>query len=112
MTVKWYPQRRAISVYSTLFVVFLHHRLFVVGVISKFSMEEIKRLRSSRRGFRAHLSKIVTAIQRIVERDPSLPLSDLDISLLSDFREQLKRKKDILVDLDTKIADLIEEETS
>ena len=73
-------------------------------------MEEIKRLRSSRRGFRAHLSKIVTGIQKIVEQDPSLPLSESDVASLSDFREQLKRKKEILIDLDAKIANLTERE--
>ena len=73
-------------------------------------MEEIKRFHSSRRGFRAHLSRIVDSIQRIVQREPSSPLSDADIASLSDFREQLMRKKEILVDLDAKIANFINKE--
>ena len=73
-------------------------------------MEEIKRFRSSRRGFRAHLSRIVGSIQRIVERKPNSPLSDADIASLSDFREQLMCKKEILVDLDAKIANFINKE--
>ena len=52
----------------------------------------------------------MTGIQKIVEQDPSLPLSVSDVASLSDFREQLKHKKEILVDLDTKIANLIERE--
>ena len=73
-------------------------------------MEEIKRLCSSRCGFRAHLSRIVAGIQKIVGQDPSLPLSDADITSLSDFQEQLMRKKEILMDLDMKIANLINKE--
>ena len=52
----------------------------------------------------------MTGIQKIVEQDPSLPLSVSDVASLSDFREQLKHNKEILVDLDTKIANLIERE--
>lgn len=52
----------------------------------------------------------MTGIQKIVEQDLSLPLSDSDVTSLSDFWEQLKCKKEILVDLDVKIASLIEEE--
>ena len=66
-------------------------------------MEEIKRFCSSHRGFRAHLS-------RIVGHESSLPLSDADIASLSDFRERLMRKKEILVDLDIKIVNLINKE--
>ena len=52
----------------------------------------------------------MAGIQKIVSQDPSLPLSDADITSLSDFQEQLMRKKEILVDLDTKIANLINKE--
>ena len=52
----------------------------------------------------------MTGIQKIVEQDPSLPLSVSDVASLSDFQEQLKHKKEILVDLDTNISNLIEKD--
>ena len=73
-------------------------------------MEELKRLRSSRRGYRSHLSKILASVAEILEGDPTAPLKELDAVLLSNTLEQLQRKKEILRDLDEKIAARITEE--
>ena len=73
-------------------------------------MEEIRRLCLSRHGYRAHLTMIIAGSKEITENDPSQPLSEPDITSLSDFLEQLRQKKEILVDLDTRIMALIEEE--
>ena len=71
------------------------------------TMEELKCLRSSRRGYRAHLSKTLSSVAEILEGDPTTPLRELDAVLLTNTLEQLQRKKEILCDLDKKIADRI-----
>ena len=73
-------------------------------------MEELKRLRSSRRGYRSHLSKTLASIAEVLEGDPAAPLKELDAILLANTLEQLQRKKEILRDLDKKIAACITEE--
>ena len=73
-------------------------------------MEELKHLVSSRRGFRTHLKKLISKVQEINEQhsdDPSLELDPVD---LADLRDQLKRKRDILADLDKKILPLLTSE--
>ena len=67
-------------------------------------MEELKHLRSSQRGYRSHLSKTLTSIAEILEGDPTSPLSELDAVLLANTLEQLQRKKEVLCDLNKKIA--------
>ena len=73
-------------------------------------MEELKRLRSSRRGYRSHLSKTLTSVAEILEGDPTSPLSELDAVLLANTLEQLQRKKEVLCDLNKKIAACITDE--
>ena len=72
-------------------------------------MEELEHLRSSRRGYRSHLSKTLTSIAEILEGDPTSPLSELDKVLLANTLEQLQRKK-VLYDLNKKIAACITDE--
>ena len=75
------------------------------------TMEELKCLRSSRRGYRAHLSKTLSSVAEKLEGDPTTPLRELDAVLLTNTLEQLQRKKEILCDLDKKIADRITDES-
>ena len=64
-------------------------------------MEELKRLR---RGYRAHLCKTLSSIAEILEGNSTTPLRELDTVLLANTLEQLQQKKEILFDLDKKIA--------
>ena len=73
-------------------------------------MEELKCLRSSRRGYRSHLFKTFTSALAILEGDPSASLKEQDEVMLSNTLEQLQRKKDILCDLDKRIAACITDE--
>ena len=73
-------------------------------------MEELKRLRSSQRGYRAHLSKTLSSVAEILQGDPTTPLRELDAVLLTNTLEQLQQKKEILCDLDKKIVDRITDE--
>ena len=75
------------------------------------TMEELKRLHSSRRGYRAHLSKTLSSVAEILEGDLTTPLRELDVVLLTNTLEQLQQKKEILCDLDKKIADRITDES-
>ena len=65
-------------------------------------MEELLRLRTSRRGYRAHMTKLLSGIADDAHADKlTVPLTV----------EQLERKQTILEDLDAKIAPLIDNET-
>ena len=70
-------------------------------------MDEIKRLRSSRRGYRTHLRRIKSRVTEILEQDHH---SSANLTGLKDLREQLQRKKDILIKLDGLVVELIEGE--
>ena len=70
-------------------------------------MDEIKRLRSSRRGYRTHLRRLTSRVTEILEQDNH---SCAEITGLKDLREQLQRKKDILINLDESVVGLIEGE--
>ena len=71
--------------------------------------EELKRLRLSRRGFRAHLATLTTSLTEIRERCKEHPLQEDDTVTLSNLLEQFNRKKEIISGLDTKILELIDE---
>ena len=79
-------------------------------MITISSMEELKCLHSSWRGYRSHLSKTLTGVAEILEGDPTSPLSELDAVLLMNTLEQLQRKKEVLCDLNKKIAACIMDE--
>ena len=72
-------------------------------------METLKRHRLSRRGYRSHLTRIITAANEIIDKNPS-ELTESDITSLADWQKQLNRKKEILTDVDAKIVTLIEDE--
>ena len=64
-------------------------------------MEELQRFRTSRRGYRAHTTKLLTGIT------DDGPFDKMTATLTI---EQLQRKQTILEDLDAKIAPLIDNE--
>lgn len=70
-------------------------------------MDELKRLRSSRRGYRTHLRQTIGKVTENLQREGDSPA---DIASLTDLREQLQRKKDILVKLDESVAEHIVDE--
>ena len=72
-------------------------------------MEELKRFRLSRRGFRAHLATLTTSLTELTERCKEHPPGEEDIVTLTSLLEQLNRKKEILNGLDEKIARLTDE---
>ena len=73
-------------------------------------MEELRRHVSSRRGYRAHLKKLIAKVTELNEHYNTDPNTTLDVTTLTDLRNQLQRKNDILVDLEEKISVLIQSE--
>ena len=70
-------------------------------------MDELKRLRSSRRGYRTHLKRIIAKVSETLEEERDSPA---DIACLTDLREQLQRKRDILTKLDSSVIEHVDEE--
>ena len=70
-------------------------------------MEELQRLRTSRRGYRAHTTKLLTGIAELTSGASDASTEELTLTAI----EQLERKQTILEDLDTRIASLIINET-
>ena len=72
-------------------------------------MEELKRLYSSRRGYRTHLKKLLAKMDEITEHHRNNPAKPpgYDVTTLSDLRDQLRRKRDIISKLDTQIVALM-----
>ena len=80
---------------------------FVIGLASFGVMGELKRFRTSRRGYRSHTTKLLSGIQDLLTVDNSEEaVSTIELTL-----EQLQRKQTILEELDAKIAPFITEET-
>ena len=80
-------------------------------------MDEFKKLTCSRRGHKAHLSKILSNVDEILhrlsdtERDTSNPtLSSFDAVILAEYLKQLKLKTVVFTELDEKIMAKIEDE--
>ena len=73
-------------------------------------MEELRRHICSRRGYRNHLRRLITRVTELSEQHNATPTTPLDSTTLTDLREQLQRKRDILLDLDQKISVLMESE--
>ena len=73
-------------------------------------MEELKKLRASRRAHRSHLTKTLTSVTEVLEKGSSEPLTDLQAITLTTTLEGLQRRKEILMNLDGKITVLIEQE--
>ena len=74
-------------------------------------MEELQRLRTSRRGYRAHTTKLLTGMADLLKENAAVPIDNLTAASLALTVEQLQRKQTILEDLDAKIAPLIDNET-
>ena len=70
-------------------------------------MDELKRPRSSQRGYRTHLRWLTTRVTEVLEQDNH---SSADITGLKDPHEQLQHKKNILIPLDGSVVGLIEGE--
>ena len=73
-------------------------------------MEELRRHICSRRGYRNHLRRLITRVTELSEQHNATPTTPQDSTTLTDLREQLQRKRDILLDLDQKISVLMESE--
>ena len=74
-------------------------------------MEELQRLRTSRRGYRAHTTKLLTGIADQATLDTDTSSNKQTAASLTLAIEQLQRKQTILDELDAKIAPLIDNET-
>ena len=66
-------------------------------------MTEFKRLVSSRRGYRAHLTKLLQILTDTLNE--SHPLNEDAITTLKDLYEQLERKQELISNLDAKILE-------
>ena len=75
-------------------------------------MEELKHLYSSRRGYRTHLKKLLAKTDEITEHHRNNPTEPpgYNVATLSDLRDQLRRKHDIISKLDTQIVVLMRDE--
>ena len=75
-------------------------------------MEELKCLYSSRRGYRTHLKKLLARTDEITKHHRNNPTEPprYDVATLSDLRDQLRRKYDIISKLDTQIVALMRDE--
>ena len=69
-------------------------------------MEKAQRTQASRRGHRAHLTKLLKKTDEIMTNESS---SEMDMATLQSITEQLEKKKAILKELDAKIITLIEQ---
>ena len=78
--------------------------LDIDGAVTR--MEEIQRTQSSRRGHRAHLTKLQKRIEDIMSNENP---NEMDLAALKGTLQQLQKKKEILVDLDKKIIDGIKD---
>lgn len=72
-------------------------------------MEEQKRLRLSRWGYRSHLATLTTSLTELTQRCKEQSPGEEDIIILTSLLEQFTRKKEILHALDEKLAQLTDE---
>ena len=76
-------------------------------------MEELKRQRSSRKGYRSPLTRLITSASKLLfSSAESLPTEDKTkiTAMLDLIFGQLTRKENLLTDLDTKIIKLVNNE--
>ena len=69
-------------------------------------MAEVKRAISSRRGYRAHLKKILKQVDECLSS--TTPFTADDIATLKDLHEQLTRKDSLITPLHTKILESLD----
>ena len=74
-------------------------------------MDNLKRLRLSRGGHRAHVTKILATTDYLLDKSDETPLTAKEIVTLTCHMERFQRKKDTLAELDAKILPLIEDES-
>ena len=72
-------------------------------------MEDLKRLRNSQKGFQMHLKTLLSKANETIEQHSSNP-AECNIPVLTSLRRQLQRKDDIILDLDSQILKLIQDE--
>ena len=70
-------------------------------------MEELQRLQASRRGHRGHLTKLLKKSKEIIEHQTAI--DDLTRALAETTLEQLRRKQDVLKEIDGNIQQKITE---
>ncbi len=75
--------------------------VYIFGAVTSCTMEDLQRLRASRKAYRAHLT---TLYKKITEVQNASPLDELHIATLENYSQQLKRKQDILATLDEQIT--------
>ena len=68
-------------------------------------MAEIRRAISSRRGYRAHLTKLLQNVDECLDTPP--PITADKMATLRDLHEQLQRKHDLITALDAKILEAL-----
>ena len=71
-------------------------------------MTELKRAISSRRGYRAHLTKLLQSVDECLST--TTPLTADQIATLRDLHEQLNRKNSLIAALDTKILEALDKD--
>ena len=71
-------------------------------------MAKLKRLVSSRRGFRAHLTRLLQSLPEILI--DAQELTDDNVATLKDLHEQLQRKQELISGLDAKILEATTDE--
>jgi len=74
-------------------------------------MDALKHFRLSRGGHQSHVSRLLTITTNLPEKSDETPLTAKEIVCLTNYMEQLHRKKETLEDLDVKILTLINEES-
>ena len=65
------------------------------------TMVELKKVISTRRGFRAHLTKMLQTLTELL--DSEQPLNEDNLTALKDLRKQLQRKEELISGLDARI---------
>ena len=71
-------------------------------------MAELKKLISTRRGYRAHLTILLQSVTEILNN--AQPVSEDNIATMRDLHEQLQRKQELISGLDAKILKATNEE--
>ena len=71
-------------------------------------MEELRRFKASRKGYRTHVTRTLSKITTLTES--SEPITPDQIVTLKTWLDQLAQKRTVLENLDAKIANAIEDE--
>jgi len=72
-------------------------------------MDDLKRFHLSCGRHRSHVSRLMTITTNLLEKSDETPLTAKEIVSLTNYMEQLHRKKETFEDLDAKILPLINE---